>query len=257
MPSTDLSLPPSAPVQAPFLDAASKRPPHVAAFEANALTKTWTRGRASFSALHGIDLTIEEGAYVAITGASGSGKSTLLRILGSLDAAIEGDLRIFGQDARRMSDAKRAALRNRAIGFVFQSYQLLPHLTARENVLLPAMWQSGIDADSRADELLAAVGLADKRHAFPDTLSGGQQQRVAIARALLLHPKALLCDEPTGSLDSASSASVLALLETANAERGTTLVIATHDPDVVARAHRVIRLHDGRIVEDTVRGGAV
>lgn len=227
--------------------------PH--AFVAEAVGKRWGTAAAPFVALEGVSLCIEAGSYVAITGASGSGKSTLLRILGGLDARIDGSLTVFGQDILALSDAERAALRGASLGFVFQSYELLPHLTARENVLLPAMWTAAPDADKRADALLDAVGLAHKSTSFPDTLSGGQQQRVAIARALLLRPKALLCDEPTGSLDSSSSARVLDVLEQAHRRDGATLVIATHDPEVVARAQRVLRLHDGRLVEDTARAG--
>lgn len=225
------------------------------AFVAESVGKRWGTSATAFVALQDISLCVEAGSYVAITGASGSGKSTLLRILGGLDANIDGSLKVFGQDILALSDAKRAALRGAALGFVFQSYELLPHLTARENVLLPAMWTAAPDAPARADALLEAVGLAHKSASFPDTLSGGQQQRVAIARALLLRPKALLCDEPTGSLDSTSSARVLELLEQAHTRDGATLVIATHDPEVVSRAQRVLRLQDGRLVDDTAPVG--
>lgn len=224
-------------------------------FSVRNLRRSWvTRGVRSES-LRGIDLTIASGEYVAIRGPSGSGKSTLLRLLGALDSGYEGDILVDGRALSSMSDRERSRLRSSMVGFVFQSFQLLSHLTVLENLLVPSLWHADrgpkrAQLHARALDLLRLVGMETRQDAFPDALSGGQQQRVAIARALIMEPRVLLCDEPTGSLDSTNSRIVLELLERLRAELGMTLVIATHDPSVMERAERQIELVDGAIVSD-------
>lgn len=205
-------------------------------------------------ALAGIDLNIDAGEFVAVTGASGSGKSTLLNILGCLDRPDSGCYLIEGKDVAGLDDEATSDIRNRHIGFVFQSFHLLPRLSVLENVLLPLRFHSNPPADThrRARELLERVGLGDRIEHRPDELSGGQAQRAAIARALLLAPAVLLADEPTGNLDSKSAASVLGLLDEVH-RSGQTVVLVTHDQDVAARAPREIRLRDGRIEHDATR----
>ena len=205
-------------------------------------------------ALAGVDLDIGSGDFVALTGPSGSGKSSLLNILGCLDHPSSGSYLIEGQDAARLDDEAASDLRNRRIGFVFQSFHLLPRLSVLENVLLPLRFHRAPPADARdrALMLLDRVGLGDRRDHRPDELSGGQMQRAAIARALVLQPALLLADEPTGNLDSRSAADVLALLEEVHAG-GQTVVLVTHDPGVAARAPRQVGLRDGRIERDSAR----
>lgn len=203
-------------------------------------------------ALADVSLRIDAGEFVAITGQSGSGKSSLLNILGCLDHPTSGHYLIEERDVATLDDEASSDIRNRRIGFVFQSFHLLPRLTVRENVLLPLRFhrQPPAEAHERADALLERVGLADRRHHRPNELSGGQMQRAAIARALLLRPALLLADEPTGNLDSRSAADVLALIDEVHRD-GQTVVLVTHDNDIAARAPRRVRLHDGRIEHDS------
>lgn len=203
-------------------------------------------------ALAGVDLDIGNGEFVALTGPSGSGKSSLLNILGCLDHPSSGHYLIEGQDAARLDDEAASDLRNRRIGFVFQSFHLLPRLTVLENMLLPLRFHRAPPADAvaHAHTLLDRVGLGDRRDHRPDQLSGGQMQRAAIARALVLQPALLLADEPTGNLDSKSAADVMSLIGEVHAS-GQTVVLVTHDPDIAAHATRQVRLRDGRIEHDS------
>jgi putative ABC transport system ATP-binding protein len=194
-----------------------------------------------------VDLTIERGEIVAVLGPSGSGKSTLLALMAGLDRPTSGDVLVEGTAIQDLSEDRLALLRREKIGFVFQSFQLLSNLTARENVLLPLELLSRKDMGTRADELLAAVGLAERGHHYPSQLSGGEQQRVAVARAFATRPPILLADEPTGNLDSATGARVLDLLLGLRRESGTTLVLVTHDRAVASLADRLIHLQDGRV----------
>jgi putative ABC transport system ATP-binding protein len=214
------------------------------------IRKTYKQGGNEIRALDGIDLVIGRGDNVAIMGPSGSGKSTLLNVLGALDKPDAGSYRFEDDDVALLDDDGASRLRNRRIGFVFQSFHLLPRLTVLENVLLPLRYSDALDAGAevRARQLLGRVGLADRVDHRPGELSGGQMQRAAIARALVMQPPLLLADEPTGNLDSKSAADVLALLEELNGE-GQTLVMVTHDPDIAARARRSVHLRDGRIAE--------
>ncbi len=188
------------------------------------------------------------GEAVAIVGASGSGKSTLLALLAGLDTPTAGTVELDGANLFELDEDARAELRGRAVGFVFQSFQLLPSLTALENVMLPLELAGRDDADSAAREILARVGLAERLHHYPKHLSGGEQQRVALARAFVVRPKLLLADEPTGSLDAESGEAVIELLFQLNRESGTTLVLVTHDEHLASRCQRVVRLAAGKIV---------
>ncbi len=203
-------------------------------------------------ALRGVDLTIEQGEFVAIVGSSGSGKSTLMHLLGCLDRPSRGSYRIAGFDVSRMTADERAVVRNRLIGFIFQAFNLLPRTSAHDNCEAPLHYRglSTSERRRRAAAALAAVGLSERSHHFPDQLSGGQQQRVTIARALVSDPPLLLADEPTGNLDSRTSYEILALLQTLNRERGVTVILVTHEPDIAACAKRVITVRDGLIVSD-------
>ena len=203
--------------------------------------------------LHGIDLRLEAGEFVALIGPSGSGKSTLLNILGLLEPATAGSYELQGTEMAGLPDAALTRRRREALGFVFQFHHLLPAFTALENVTLPALMASGrvtAGESARAEQLLAAVGLADALHKRPGELSGGMQQRVAIARALVHEPALVLADEPTGNLDTASSQAVFELLRDIHAQRGTAFVLVTHDPRLAARCDRVVELVDGRIAAD-------
>jgi putative ABC transport system ATP-binding protein len=197
--------------------------------------------------LDGIDLEVRRGEFVAVLGPSGSGKSTLLALAAGLDRPSTGEVRLDGERIDALGEDRLALLRRHKIGFVFQSFQLLGNLTARENVLLPLELAGFADARARADGLLDAVGLAERGHHYPSQLSGGEQQRVALARAFAARPALLLADEPTGNLDGATGRVVLDLLVGLRAERGTTLVLVTHDPAVAGLADRRIHLRDGRI----------
>jgi putative ABC transport system ATP-binding protein len=200
--------------------------------------------------LDDVSLAIAAGEFTAILGPSGSGKSTLLALMAGLDRPTSGEVLLDGEAIQDLSEDGLALLRRRKIGFVFQSYQLLGNLTARENVLLPLELTGASDAEPRADQLLAAVGLADRGHHFPAQLSGGEQQRVALARAFAPRPPLLLADEPTGNLDSTTGERILALLADLRRDAGTTLVLVTHDPAVAALADRRIHLRDGRVERD-------
>jgi putative ABC transport system ATP-binding protein len=219
------------------------------------LSKVIQTPRHRVEILRGIDLHVPKGQFLAILGASGSGKSTLLGLIAGLDAPTAGQVFLDGQEITRLSEDRLAQLRGVTIGFVFQSYQLIPTLTAEENVLLPfeLAGVNGFNGRQRARELLDSVGLADRRDHYPVQLSGGEQQRVALARAFMLRPPILLADEPTGNLDSSNGRHVLELLLGMRAERGTTLILVTHDQQLAARADRHIVLEDGRIVSDDNR----
>ena len=221
--------------------------------EAVDVERTYRLGRdVTVPALRGVDLVVEHGDYLAIQGSSGSGKSTLLNLLGALDRPTAGSVRYEDRDVQAMSDTELARLRNVCIGFVFQSFHLLPRLTALDNVILPLVYRQGSRRErrERSRAMLAAVGLADRMAHRPSELSGGQQQRVAIARALVTEPAVVLADEPTGNLDSATGEEVMGLLERLQAEHGTALVVITHEHDIAARARRRIVLRDGVIVEE-------
>jgi len=200
--------------------------------------------------LRGVDLTVRRGEFVAVEGQSGSGKSTLLHVLGGLDRTFEGEARVLGCDLRALSDAELSALRHTQIGFVFQSFNLLPALTALENVLLPDYFGDGVpDAGRRAAEALDRVGLTGKEGARPATLSGGERQRVAIARALVVEPSLILADEPTGNLDSQTGREIMDALERAGGDQRT-IILVTHEEEIAARARRILRLRDGQVVSD-------
>lgn len=207
-------------------------------------------GDVEVHALRGVTFAVERGEHVAIVGTSGSGKSTLLNLLGALDRPTAGEIRFLGRDVQTMSDAELAELRNRRIGFVFQSFHLLPRLTALDNVVVPLVYRSAgrRERHRRAVEALEAVGLGDRMDHRPTQLSGGQQQRVAIARAIVTEPDLVLADEPTGNLDTATGEDILDLLGRLHDERGTALVVITHEAGVAGRASRLIELRDGRIV---------
>lgn len=214
------------------------------------LTKSYASGGRQLTVLNDISFDLAPGAFVAITGPSGSGKSTLLGLLAGLDRPSAGTVTLDGHDLSGLTEDARARLRGDKVGFVFQSFQLIPTLTARENVQVPIELAGGSDAASRADELLARVGLADRGHHYPAQLSGGEQQRVALARAFANRPRILFADEPTGNLDAENGRVIIDLLLEWNRGAGTTLVLVTHDPDLATRAGRVIRLADGRLVSD-------
>jgi putative ABC transport system ATP-binding protein len=216
--------------------------------------RSYQLGETTVNAVHGVSLEVDGGESVAVIGPSGSGKSTLLGILGCLDLPSVGSYHLAGQDVGRMSRSDLAALRCRRIGFVFQNFNLLPRLTALENVQLPLAYAGHRAAQSRAraSEMLGRVGLSDRTSHYPTQLSGGQQQRVAIARALVNCPDVLLADEPTGALDTATGAEILGILEQINAE-GTTVMIVTHDINVAATMKRTITLGDGEIISDRTK----
>jgi putative ABC transport system ATP-binding protein len=209
-------------------------------------------------ALDGVSLTVSRGEFVAVLGTSGSGKSTLLHVLGGLDLAYEGEVRLDGRELHALRDADLAALRHRTVGYVFQGFHLVPTWTVRQNVALPASFapRPVADLEARVDALLRRVGLDGRGGDLPTALSGGQRQRVAIARALLLDPPLLLCDEPTGSLDEDTGRSVLELFESLHRERGLTVVIVTHEARATEGATRLLRLEAGRVVEDQARSAA-
>ncbi|MCX7751081.1 MAG: ABC transporter ATP-binding protein [Candidatus Bipolaricaulota bacterium] len=220
--------------------------------EARGLVRTYRLGRAEVPALRGVDLEISEGEFLAIMGPSGSGKSTLLNLLGGLDLPDAGVVRYRGVELSRQSREALAEFRGRKVGFVFQTFNLIPTFSALRNVELPLVFQglSRRERRRRAEEGLAQVGLESRLRHRPGELSGGEQQRVAIARALVADPEVLLCDEPTGNLDSASGAQIMELLASLNRERGITLVVVTHEPEVARLAGRRVLMRDGRIVSD-------
>jgi putative ABC transport system ATP-binding protein len=219
------------------------------------VTKVYGTGEARVAALNGVTAEIEPGEFVAVMGPSGSGKSTLMNIIGCLDRPTSGRYHLAGQDVSRMNKAQLSAVRNRQIGFIFQSFNLLRRARALQNVMLPLLYDrqrrlSPKAREAHAREALASVGLADRAGHFPNQLSGGQQQRVAIARALINNPALILADEPTGNLDSQSSLDIMALLHELH-ERGRTIVMITHEPDIAAHAQRLIVVRDGRIAPGT------
>jgi putative ABC transport system ATP-binding protein len=222
----------------------------VSQIAARGLTKILDSGGKDLVVLGGIDLEIAAGELVAVLGPSGSGKSTLLGLLAGLDRPTAGTVVLVGQDLSGLGEDRLALLRRGRVGFVFQSFQLLENLTARENVLLPLELTGVKDAAQRTDRALADVGLAQRGHHYPSQLSGGEQQRVAVARAFAAEPQVLFADEPTGNLDSATGAQVLDLLLALRERRGTTLVLVTHDTAVANRAPRRIHMFGGRIVKD-------
>jgi putative ABC transport system ATP-binding protein len=215
---------------------------------ASGIGKTVKSGDSNLVILREIELAVTAGEAVAIVGASGSGKSTLLSILAGLDTPSAGAVEIDGVDLFALDEDARAELRGRSLGFVFQSFQLLPALTALENVMLPLELAGADTAPAAARDMLVRVGLADRLHHYPKHLSGGEQQRVALARAFVVDPRLLLADEPTGSLDASSGSGVIDLMFGLNRETGTTLVLVTHDEALAARCGRVVRLAAGRIV---------
>ena len=215
------------------------------------VAKTYDLGVVAVHALRGVSLAIERGDFVAVMGASGSGKSTLMNIVGCLDVPTRGRYLLDGIDVAELQERELAAVRNRKIGFVFQSFNLLPRTTALQNVELPLVY-AGVRARQRRErslEALRMVGLADRTDHLPSELSGGQQQRVAVARAIISDPAIVLADEPTGNLDSASTHDVLSVFDDLN-DQGRTVVVITHEEEVAAHARRVIRLLDGRVVDD-------
>ena len=223
-----------------------------ALLSARGLHKQYPMGTEHVAALRGVDVDVLPGDFIALRGPSGSGKTTLINLLGLLDVPDQGQLLINGRDSATLSDNERTDLRRDRYGFVFQTFNLIPVLSAAENVGYPMLLKQEPPADleARAHELLAAVGLTGKERARPDLLSGGQRQRVAIARALANQPTIIFADEPTASLDSHTADSILDLMGQLNKERGVAFVISTHDPRVVERAARVITLHDGKIAPE-------
>ena len=216
----------------------------------DSLIKRFTMGDETITAVNRISLTVEEGDFISIVGPSGSGKSTLMNIIGMLDTADEGTYLFDGMDVTQMNDDEQTVLRNRNIGFVFQSFHLLPRLTAEENVMVPLLYRgvSEKEAREKADQLLQRLGLGDRKQHLPSQLSGGQQQRAAIARALVGEPKLILADEPTGALDSATGREIMKLMKELN-EGGQTIVLITHDMSIAEAAKRIVRIEDGRLTE--------
>jgi putative ABC transport system ATP-binding protein len=215
------------------------------------LHKTYGRGAATCHALRGLSFDIEAGEWVSIMGRSGSGKTTLLNVLGALDAHYEGSVKLDGRELKRLGDTALSRFRGRTIGFVFQTFNLLPHLSVTENVMIPGVFGPAGASRERALSLLHRVGLAEKRDVRPNQLSGGQQQRVAIARALFNEARILLCDEPTGALDHASGRQILDLFASLNADEGITLIVVTHEDYIGQRSRRTLEIADGQLVLET------
>jgi putative ABC transport system ATP-binding protein len=216
--------------------------------------KIYRMGDAEVHALDGLSLTINEGEWVAIVGPSGSGKSTLMNVIGCLDQPTSGSYRLDGIEVAKMNDKALAGVRNRKIGFVFQTFNLLSRTSALANVELPLVYAGARDRRKRAVAALGRVGLGDRIHHRPNELSGGQQQRVAIARALITDPAIILADEPTGNLDSKSGAEIMELFHEMHKAQGLTIVMVTHDPDIAAQCERVIHIRDGKILSDERNG---
>ena len=222
-----------------------------------ALTMRLASGGRPLTILEGVSLDVERGDAVAVIGPSGSGKSTLLGLIAGLDAPTEGTITVGGVEITRLGEAALARFRRQTIGYVFQSYHLIPTLTAAENVAVPLELAGARGVAARTRALLEQVGLGERAHHYPVQLSGGEQQRVALARAVALDPPLLLADEPTGNLDSATGAAIIDLLFALNRERGSTLLLVTHDPALAERADRVVSLRDGRVVGDRRREPAL
>jgi len=223
--------------------------------EANNLTKTYAMGEVEVRALRDVSIQIRQGESIAIMGASGSGKSTLMNILGCLDQPTSGEYLLKGVNVAELDDNRLAEIRGKQIGFVFQNFNLLPRTTALRNVELPLVYNGvkGRKRHQRASAALELVGLGDRLHHKPNELSGGQQQRVAIARALVNQPAIIMADEPTGNLDSKSSSEIMDIFWQLHEEQGITVVVVTHEEDIAAYTQRLVRLADGRIVEDKVK----
>jgi putative ABC transport system ATP-binding protein len=230
----------------------------MAAIECRGLRRDYVRGEETIQTLQDVDLGIESGSFVALMGPSGSGKTTLLNLLAGIDRPTAGSIRIDGREVTGLGRSALAAWRSATVGYVFQLYNLVPVLTAYENVELPLLLHPlrGAERHARVAEALAMVGLPDRHRHYPRQLSGGQEQRVAIARAIVTQPRLLLADEPTGDLDRASAAQVMDLLARLNRERGQTIVMVTHDPSTAARAARTVHLDKGKIVDAVARGSA-
>jgi putative ABC transport system ATP-binding protein len=214
------------------------------------VTKVYSMGEVDVAALNGVNLSIRDGELISIMGPSGSGKSTLMNVIGCLDVPTSGRYVLEEQEVGSLRDNRLAEIRNRKIGFVFQTYNLLPRLTALANVQLPMLYGNGNNAKERALDALDRVGLADRASHRPAELSGGQQQRVGIARALAKQPSLLLADEPTGNLDSGSSEEILTILKGLNRDEGITVIIVTHEADIASQTHRIISMRDGVVVND-------
>lgn len=252
--STDRSRASGDPVShAAESDSASDSASGPVLLECKGLTKRLKSGDREITVLDGVDMCVKAGEFVAIVGPSGSGKSTMLGLLAGLDRATSGSVHIGGEALGEMSEDGLALMRRGKVGFVFQSFQLLGNLTARENVLLPMELSGMANAGARADELLVQVGLGDRGHHYPSQLSGGEQQRVAVARAFGPKPRLLFADEPTGNLDSESGARVLQMLLDLRDESGTALVLVTHDLEIAGQAPRAIYLRSGKIEREEVR----
>ena len=216
-----------------------------------ALTRRYRSGSGEITVLKDISFSLESGGFLAILGPSGSGKTTLLGLLAGLDQPSAGAVYLDGEELGALDEDARARVRGEKIGFVFQAFQLIPTLTAQENIQVPLELRGDASAAARATELLGRVGLNGRGHHYPAQLSGGEQQRVALARGFSSRPKVLFADEPTGNLDAATGATIIDLMVELNRDLGTTLVLVTHDLELASRAHRIIRLADGRIVADT------
>ena len=214
------------------------------------LCKIYGKGENEFLALNNISIKVKKGEFIAIVGKSGSGKSTLLHLLGGLDKPDRGNVIINNQDIYKMNDKELTVFRRKYIGFVYQFYNLIPALTVKENILLPALFDGRKISDKKLEELVKKLGLINKMDAYPNDLSGGQQQRVAIGRALINHPKIILADEPTGNLDTRSTKHIAKLLEYYNKKYRQTIIMVTHDLSLAKRASRIITMRDGKIIKD-------
>ncbi len=223
--------------------------------ETKSLVKVYKMGETDVTALKGVDLTIDGGEFVAITGFSGSGKSTLMHLLGCLDTPTSGSFFLDGVDVARASRDELALIRNQKIGFIFQKFYLLPDLTALDNVALPQLYAGKKESEARqaAEKLLQRVNLGDRMRHYPYQLSGGQQQRVAIARALVNNPRIIFADEPTGNLDTTTGEAIMDIFTDLNTQQKVTIILVTHEPNIAAKTRRIIELVDGKIIKDKAR----